>query len=470
MRESMGSRGRVRQRPGNAPWTEWNRWFSWGLVPLGLWVALLGFLEGLLLEQVPLTTAVLILMTVPIPIGIAALGYLLSRTNRTLLRQNLRLSRAEEKATAVAAELETVLESISEFLLVTDAEGRLVRINKSFSQRVPERCLGRDVEALRREDGTLPILRENGRPYDPGQMPHERALAGETVSGELMAFKRRDGEVAYYLVSSAPVREPGTGRVTGSVTLVRDISELKRLERLKDEFLYTVSHELRTPLTVIRGYAELSLYSGLTGGVVEGDDENALGLALRRIVTEVDQMSGLLEQMLMIARLDVGRVPIKPVEADLYGLTATELKVLSIRPEYARVVLDLEGSIRPVPCRVDQVAYCQILGNLLSNALKYSPEGSPVEVRVWAAEGRALVSVTDHGLGIPEDEVPVIFEKFYRASGAATSGSTGLGLGLYITAKLVELMGGQIQVDSQRGRGSTFRVSFPLFTREAPDA
>ncbi|HHW15618.1 MAG TPA: PAS domain S-box protein, partial [Firmicutes bacterium] len=417
-------------------------WLSGGATLLAVWVALMALLEGLLLQAVPLTAAILVLMTIPVPVGLGALGFLLSRANRALSEQNARLVQAERATAAAAAELETVLESMSEFLLVTDAEGRLVRTNKSFGQLVAERWFGRDVEALRREDGTLPILCENGRPYPPGQMPHERALAGETVVNETMAFKRRDGELVYYLVSSSPIREPGTGRVTGSVTLMRDISELKRLERLKDEFLYTVSHELRTPLTVIRGYAELSLYSGLAGdGTVDGN-ESALGMALQRIVTEVDQMSGLLEQMLQIARLDVGRVPIKMVKVDLYDLTAAELRVLSIRPEYARVVLDLEGSIRPVPCRVDQVAYCQVLGNLLSNALKYSPEGSPVEVRVWATEGQALVSVSDHGMGIPEDEVPVIFEKFYRASGAATSGTAGLGLGLYITAKLVELMGG----------------------------
>lgn len=425
-----------------------------GVVLVVLWLGFIAYLEMNLVQGAVAIVPNHLLMAAPMAVGVAVLAFMLSRANGSLAEQNGKLARAERAAARLAAELETVLQSITELLVVTDQDGRVVRVNQAFATQAGEGLLNLGREGVQ-QSGSSSVTREDGAVIPRGEFPHERALAGETVENETIVA-HREGAQVYYLVSASPIRDPETGQVSGAVTLMRDISSLKRLERLKDEFLYTVSHELRTPLAVIRGYAELSLSSA------DHPADETSSLALRRILAEVDQMSGLLEQMLQIARLDAGRMPIDAAEVDLAQLTAAELNVLSITPEYARVVLNLEEGTRRLICRLDRVAYRQVLGNLLSNALKYSPAKSPVVVRISAVKDQAVVSVSDCGSGIPEDELLLIFEKFYRARNAVNSGNIGLGLGLYITGRLVDLLSGRIWVESTLGHGSTFHVAFPL--------
>ncbi|MDI6871059.1 MAG: PAS domain-containing sensor histidine kinase [Bacillota bacterium] len=424
----------------------------------------------------PITIMAQIIMTAPMAIGIGVLALMLSRANKALAEQNAKLIEAQRAAADLVSELETILENITSLLYVTNRDGRLVRVNRAFEEGLWREWRGHSLEAMRREDGTPLFFREDGTPLAKGGFPHERALAGEAVENETIVF-RKEGQEIFYLVSASPIRDTGTKEITGSVTLLRDISTIKRLEQVKDEFLFTASHELRTPLAVIRAYAELGLTPGKgrratalaqlpdlkTRQESKGkSEEESPALVLPRIMAEVDQMTGLLDQMLQIARLDAGRLPVNATEHDLYELTVAEVGLLSAAPDYARVVLDLEEATGPLFCYLDRIAYHQILVNLISNALKYSPPTSPVVVKLSTAKGRAVVSVIDYGSGIPEEELPMIFEKFYRSRKAAASGVSGLGLGLYITSRLVELLSGRIWVESKVGQGTAFHISFPL--------
>lgn len=432
-----------------------------------VWVVITAVLDRIVLESVPETPLAWALMSVPMVLGLGVLLFMLGRNSLTMAERNRKLVVAEQQASQVAAELEAVLASITDPMIVTDGEGRLTRVNQALAGQMGQEWLGQTPEAIHRTGGANGPFHEDGSLFAPGELPHERALAGRTVENETLVFKHKEGLPAYYLASSSPIREPQGGAVVGSVTLLRDISSLKRLERLKDEFLFTVSHELRTPLAVIRGYAELSLstrQSARCSKAAEEGDETS-NLALRRILGEVDQMAALLEQMLQIARIDAGRVAISLADFDLVELTKTEVSLMSVTPGFARVVVDLEKSKTPVVCALDRIAYRQVLRNLISNALKYSPAASPVVVRVEARDGAGVVSVIDYGCGIPEDELPLIFEKFYRAQSASHSGTPGLGLGLYITSRLVELMRSRITVQSRPGQGTTFAVAFPASGR-----
>lgn len=463
----MTTNGPVRRRAAVQPLGDSQESKSWWLtlVLTTCWIAVVGLLETRMLSSVPVTMVGQVLMLAPMMVGLGVLAVMLSRANTALAEQNARLARAERAAAGLAAELETVLDSITDILVVTDKDGHLSRVNRTLQGVISPEWVGRGGEEIHHPGGLRPLFREDGSPFGPGELPYERALAGETVENETVLFKLRDGQLSYCLASASPIRDPATGEVTGSVTLLRDVSSLKRLERLKDEFLFTVSHELRTPLAVIRGYAELSLASsepGKCGKVSKAEARETSVLALRRILGEIDQMAALLEQMLQIARLDAGRVTINSAELDLCELTKAELNQMSSTPGFARLVLDLEEAPGPLLCGLDRVAYRQVLRNLVSNALKYSPPDSPVTIRLIDRGDRAAVSVSDLGGGIPEDELPLIFEKFYRAQNAVDSGAPGLGLGLYITGRLVELMLGQIEVDSRPGQGTTFTVSFPL--------
>jgi signal transduction histidine kinase len=252
------------------------------------------------------------------------------------------------------------------------------------------------------------------------------------------------------------------------VTLLHDISGLKRLERLKDEFISTVSHELRTPLAVIRGYAELPL---LTSSPEEwGAQAEVLDLSLRKIIAEVDLMSGLINQMLHIARLEAERQQLKLCETDLVELTKAELGALTMAQADGRVHLDIAEAAGSLPVRLDRSSFRQILDNLISNAVKYSPPESPVTVQLQRAGNEALLSVVDSGMGIPADELPLVFERFYRSENALKTGVPGLGLGLHITSRLVKMMGGRITAESRQGKGSTFLVALPLLNAKLSTA
>lgn len=401
--------------------------------------------------------------SIPMFAGAIVLVVLFSQAAKTLEQKNVQLVQAERAAAGLAAELDTIIQSLPLLLIVTDRQGRLARTNGYHGAKAVTHWLGRTVEELYRTGELRPICHEDGIPLAKEEYPHLRALTGETVEAELVMMKRPGKEPAYYLVSASPISDPETGGTSGSVMLVRDFSSFKRLDRLKDEFLFTASHELRTPLAVIRGYAELSiaaLKKEQQDGRRVGDETT--DLALSRIITEVDGMVALLEQMLQIARIDTERLQLNLVDQDLVELTAAEIGLFSIKQEYARVILDRGNMARHPVCRLDRVAFRQILANLVSNAIKYSPDGAPVVVQVSLEAGEGVLSVLDRGSGIPEDEIPLIFEKFYRSPNAIQSGAAGLGLGLYITGRLVELLNGRIKVESRPGEGTAFRVAFPI--------
>ena len=206
------------------------------------------------------------------------------------------------------------------------------------------------------------------------------------------------------------------------------------------------THELRNPVTGIRANAQLmrrrARYSER---------------AVDAIVAQADRLGRLIDDLLLASQIEADRLELRVADTDL----AAEARAAAEAARAERTSLRAEVPPEPLVVLADQQRLRQVLANLLTNAIKYSPDGSEVVLRVTRADGEARMAVIDHGVGIPPEALPHLFDRFFRAEGAAAR-AQGLGLGLYITRRIVEGHGGTIGVESELGRGSTFTVVLPL--------
>jgi signal transduction histidine kinase len=230
---------------------------------------------------------------------------------------------------------------------------------------------------------------------------------------------------------------------------------LAAIEKNKTQFLNLASHELRGPLTVVRGYVSM-LEGGLLGNLNERGRK-----AVPVILAKVMEMNALIEQMIEAARLEDGALMLRPEATDLRNVVSAVVD--AARPLVEdKYQIRLKCPERPVRVRVDGERIKTIVSNLVGNAIKYSPAGGPVEVELVSRGGIARVIVRDQGVGIAKEDLPVLFTRFGRVSTPETDHLPGTGLGLYLGRQLARLHGGEITVDSDPGRGSTFTLHLPV--------
>ncbi|MEO1695756.1 MAG: ATP-binding protein [Planctomycetota bacterium] len=237
----------------------------------------------------------------------------------------------------------------------------------------------------------------------------------------------------------------------GVVVVLQDVSEVRRLEHIRRDFVANVSHELKTPLTSIRGYVET-----LLDGAIDDDDHNVR--FLEKIENNVLRLNHLVTDLLSLARIESqqGRLPLQPV--DLHALLEEALRrhePSALAREQRLVVEAPAGALRVLG---DREALTQVIDNLIDNALKYTPDTGAVHVRVQQSEGSTLLEVADDGVGIPQEDQARIFERFYRVDKARSRAVGGTGLGLSIVKHLVGAMQGTIELQSEPGEGSAFRI------------
>lgn len=242
--------------------------------------------------------------------------------------------------------------------------------------------------------------------------------------------------------------------VSAGLDRVRVTERMAALEENKSQFLNLASHELRGPVTVLRGYVSM-LQGGMLGKLTERGEKAASVMA-----TKVSEMNELIEEMIDAARLEEGGLTLRMVEADLREIAHSAVDGITPTIDSAhRVELDLPD--RRVRVKVDPDRTRTIITNLLSNAIKYSPRGGVVECRVFARGGIARVAITDHGLGIADDQIPNLFRRFGRIITPETEHLKGTGLGLFLARQLARLQEGDITVISTPGDGSTFTLQLP---------
>jgi PAS domain S-box-containing protein len=247
----------------------------------------------------------------------------------------------------------------------------------------------------------------------------------------------------------------------GRVVTLRDATAEHVLERARADFVTTASHELRTPLTAVYGSVRtlIDRWDEL--------DEKIRSRLLLMIEQESEHLTQIVDQLLVTAQIDRGRLRFEERDCDVTAICSSVLEAADARKPDS-ISLELLAPPSTLPLRCDPPRLKQVLVNLVENAIKYSPEGGRIEVRIADTPDRLRIEVHDEGLGIPPSEQSRIFEKFYRLDAEMTRGVGGSGLGLYISREIVEQMGGLLSVRSRRGAGSTFTVTLPRVLSAAP--
>ncbi len=237
----------------------------------------------------------------------------------------------------------------------------------------------------------------------------------------------------------------------GSVAVFRDITEVKKLDNLKTEFLNMIAHELRTPLTPIMAYTQLLLIKTLT--------EEKVKKYATLMFRETQRMGNMLNDLLDLSRIESGKgLIMNIIPTDLKQLAENVYTTFKDSSPKHTILLDAPENLL---VNADRDKMTQVLINLLSNAMKYSPDGGEIKISLYDGDGNAYISVKDSGIGIPEDLIPNLFEKFYRVQDKKVNKIQGTGLGLTIVKKIMEYHKGGIKVESTEGKGSTFTVYMP---------
>ena len=330
-----------------------------------------------------------------------------------------------------------IFSAMQDGLLVLDGEGHIALMNDTFAHwfGVPENSLGeplleqvRDPAVERLVDATL--------------------QKREAVQREITVADR------YLQVNAMPLGNDN-GEVNGAVVLFHDITELKRVDQMRRDFVANVSHELRTPLSILRGYIETLLDSGQTSR-----DE------LRRILGVMERHSKrlgvLLDDLLSLAKLESAtpNLQLSTVRLDELCLSVTRDWDKKCAEKNLRLIVDLQPGLADIAA--DRSRLQEVLYNLLENAVKYSRDCGEIRLRVEQRDGEIVLSVSDNGIGISKEDLPRIFERFYRADKSRSADSAGTGLGLAIVKHIAQLHRGRVEAESKPGKGTTVRVILPV--------
>ncbi len=354
-----------------------------------------------------------------------------------VLVENVRLFQSAEGG---RRRLAAILSSTSDAILVTDQEGRLLLINPAV-QRVlglDEAAYGRPIEELNLPPSLCDAL--NRSETEPGPPSVEVPLSGKRT----------------FYASVAPIMT-AEGQTMGRVVVMRDITHFKELDEMKSDFVATVSHDLRAPLTFMRGYATM-----LT---MVGDMNDKQKEYVEHIMEGIEQMGALIGDLLNLSRVEAG-VGIKREPCRLGLVLVEAVDTMRARASAKGIALGLDPAEGAPVIVGDRTLLRQAIGNLVDNAIKYTPNGGQVRVGLGVNGPEAVVHVTDTGLGIaPEDQVR-LFEKFYRVKRRETSDIPGTGLGLALVKSIVEHHQGRVWVESQLNKGTTFYVALPLAPEE----
>jgi two-component system phosphate regulon sensor histidine kinase PhoR len=362
----------------------------------------------------------------------------LAALGRTMGESAGQLDRTIRSLTEERNQSAAILRSMAEGVAVIGSNQRLTFCNEAFSRALGMEgpsVDGRPIVEVIRQSDLLEAIRA--------------ALSGnELVKSELIVGAVRSRSFA---VTAAPVRS--NGNVTGAVLVLYDISELRRLERARRDFVANISHEFKTPLTAIQGFAE-TLLAGAA------DDVQNRDRFLEIIRSNALRLGRLTDDLLRLSQIEAGQLPMESrlVKVSEFIDPCLETARLGAAPKWITLEVDYD---RNLAVRGDLNALQEILQNLLDNAVRYTLPSGRITVRATAEDGKVVIAVSDTGIGIPKADQERIFERFYRVDAARSRESGGTGLGLSVAKHLVEAQGGHIEVQSEIGRGSTFSVFLP---------
>ncbi len=333
------------------------------------------------------------------------------------------------------AQLEALLNASSDATVAIDREGAVVYVNdaaKHMFTGAGDRGLGRPF---------IEVVRD----YDLNDLLVAAAQRGER-SVRVVAY----GQAQRWLQATAvPIDDAGTW---AALAVFHDLTEVRRLEGMRRDFISNVSHELRTPLSGIRAAAET-----LQEGAI--DDRPAAIEFMGHIQREVDRMTQLVEELLELSRIESGAAPLHFANLDASTLVTDSVKRFARQAVRAGLTLSAHTPDGPLPIIGDGERLERALGNLIANALKFTPRGGAITVTAAADDAEVVIGVTDTGIGIEPDQRARVFERFYKADRGRGDGGTGLGLA--IVKHIVLAHEGNVSVESRPGHGSTFTMRLP---------
>jgi PAS domain S-box-containing protein len=362
-----------------------------------------------------------------------------------------------QRLTEETSKLKAVVDQSSDGILVLDGDGRVQLWSPAL-----ELLTGRaELAALGRPLGQLvATLQPDGTPIDPFAAGRALLSPAEPRATVELTVLRDDGEQRVVRCAHAGAFDED-GSLQRDVVIVHDVTRERQVERLKADFIATVSHELRTPITPIKGYADLLRRRG------DAMSPEKRAECLEVISSRTEHLARLVEDLLLASRISAtegaASAQVEMGTADLVGLIRRACGDFGTDGERIELTLPEE----PVHVGCDPMRAVQVLSNLVSNALKYSAAGTPVDIRLSVAGGTATVEVSDIGRGIPADQLERVFDKFHRVEDPMRMTTGGTGLGLYIARELATAMGATLSCRSTLGAGSVFAVSLPVVAAPA---
>jgi two-component system phosphate regulon sensor histidine kinase PhoR len=356
---------------------------------------------------------------------------------RHLNRMVERLRLLVQETETGRVQLETIVGQMQDGLLVLDREGRLERVNPAARRLL-------DIEDENPEGRALLEV----VPSYPLEAAARRALAGEQT--EPVELRSPRSECAVRVLAS-PLRPEGNP--DGAVLLVQDLTEIRRVDQMRRDFVANVGHELKTPIAALRALSETLVLRAERRPDIAADYS-------RRITSEISRLADLVDDLLDLSRIESGKR-----EMNLEELSpAAMLEEVAARFREAAAARGLRLVIEPTTAavvRADRLSLERALGNVVDNALKYTPEGGEIRISARTAGDEVVFTVADNGVGIPAEDLPRVFERFYRVDRARSQEIEGTGLGLAIVKHLFESQGGHVWVESEQRRGSRFHLALP---------
>jgi len=428
-------------------------WFYRTLLIAGVLVAAGSFLAFLLakrivepLRQLTATTAKMAGGDLNARVTVSSrdeVGLLAAEYNR--MAQRIRQLRSSDMGKLVVAQqtTEAAIDSLYDPVIVTDGEGRVTKLNHAAAEIFgsEKENTGRHVGQVARDQRVAGAVSE--------ALESQRPVAGEGMSSVLPLAV--DGSERAFRLRTTPMRDNGH-HLLGAVTILEDITHLREIDRLKSEFIATASHELRTPLTSVQMGVHL-LLEGALGELT--DSQNELLQACRQ---DCERLDKLMQDLLDLSRIEAGESQPQLASVSLRELVTSAVKELRPQVEVKSLDLSVEAPVDLPSVMVDRLQIERVISNLVINALRHTKIGG-IKITAEQRDNHVAVSVHDTGSGIPNEYLPHIFDKFVQVPGAPTGGA---GLGLTISKSIVEAHGGQISVQSQIGRGTTFTFTLPL--------
>lgn len=346
--------------------------------------------------------------------------------------------------------LQLILQQLAVGVIITDNKGRVLQTNNQLENilgiKLPSGyILGKDKHLIRRSSTNIPFFAKQSSIY-------QALKAHKSIIRKEFAMRRNDGKDIFVQVDSSVIRNKNN-RIVAAASIISDITQEKELERQKDDFLSMASHELKTPITSLKMFIDLQ-----TQQLKENDATKAVYYN-ERIRDQANRLKELTNDLLDVSRIQTNKLGLKTEDFDIAEVIHDIVESIQGTTKAHKIIIK---NTKKQIVKADRYRIYQVLVNLLSNAIKYSPRGKKIFVQINKDKNSIVVSVQDFGIGISKSQQERIFDRLYQVSEPRERTYPGLGLGLYISKEIVERHKGNLWVESQKGKGSTFFFSLPL--------